>query len=191
MPRGIGIKHGIQIPQGTAFGKWRVVGEPQKKRGHALWFPCKCACDRTEKLVTSASLRAGTSTRCRLCADEANALRQAQYGSAFRQLLGRYKASARQRDLPWALTGEQFRTLTSSPCFYTGRLPSAVIVSLGGDRYQYNGVDRLDSRVGYTIANCVPCCAAANIAKNTLSFDEFSALIKEICCQLESNSPKG
>ena len=39
------------------------------------------------------------------------------------------KLGAKRRNLPWELTEEQFRTLTISPCYYTGREPSNVFTS--------------------------------------------------------------
>ena len=47
-----------------------------------------------------------------------------------------------------------------------GKLLSSTIVDC-------NGIDRLDSNLGYTLENCVPCCKYCNIAKNTMLVDEF------------------
>jgi hypothetical protein len=94
---------------------------------------------------------------------------------AFRTLLRRYKGGAKDRSIKWTLTDEEFLGLTSSPCFYTGRLPSSESRSEKSNLglYLYNGIDRLDSSKGYTKDNCVPCCKQANFAKHTQSFDEF------------------
>ncbi len=97
-------------------------------------------------------------------------------GSAFRKLLCHYKAAARHRNLPWELTDEQFRLLTSSPCFYTGSKPSTVSKADSGEIYLYNGIDRLDSKLGYTWENCVPCCGEVNLLKRGLPYDRFVGL---------------
>jgi len=47
----------------------------------------------------------------------------------------------------------------------------------------YNGVDRLDSSIGYTVSNCVASCGDANLAKQSLTYDEFIALCKEIAAR--------
>lgn len=57
---------------GRRFGRWTVTAPARRRTssGHAYWH-CRCACG-TETEVRGASLRTGTSTRCRPCADEIN-----------------------------------------------------------------------------------------------------------------------
>lgn len=43
-----------------------------------------------------------------------------------------------------------------------------------------NGIDRLDSNIGYNIENCVTCCKQCNIMKNVWSEKDFLNKIKEI-----------
>lgn len=43
-----------------------------------------------------------------------------------------------------------------------------------------NGIDRIDSEVGYTKENTVPCCKYCNTAKNTMSYNEFIEWIKRV-----------
>ena len=47
-----------------------------------------------------------------------------------------------------------------------------------------NGIDRIDSTLGYTSANTVPCCSLCNSMKSTLSPDNFIAHIKQILFHL-------
>ena len=37
----------------------------------------------------------------------------------------------------------------------------------------YNGIDRLDSSLGYTKDNIVTCCKICNYAKNKMKFEDF------------------
>lgn len=37
-----------------------------------------------------------------------------------------------------------------------------------------NGIDRVDSSIGYTIQNSVPCCKICNYAKHNLTLEEFT-----------------
>jgi hypothetical protein len=39
--------------------------------------------------------------------------------------------------------------------------------------YIYNGIDRIDSSIGYILSNCRPCCRTCNVAKSDLSETEF------------------
>ena len=43
---------------------------------------------------------------------------------------------------------------------------------------KFNGIDRIDSNIGYTVNNCVPCCTICNHMKNDLTTDEFYNHIK-------------
>lgn len=37
----------------------------------------------------------------------------------------------------------------------------------------HNGIDRIDSNIGYITSNCVTCCGGCNIAKGKKTPDEF------------------
>lgn len=97
-----------------------------------------------------------------------------------RNVLASYRINAATRGLAWELTEEQFKELTSSPCYYTGRAPSNIERSKAGEVYIYNGLDRIDSTKGYTIDNVVPCCLHVNLAKNNWSEDEFYQMVKDV-----------
>lgn len=99
--------------------------------------------------------------------------------AAFNHLYVEYQGGARKRGISWELTKEQFRELTSSPCYYTGRLPSQIKRAAGGD-YIYNGVDRLDSSKGYTVDNCVPCIGRVNEMKMDSAYEEFIELCRAV-----------
>ena len=45
---------------------------------------------------------------------------------------------------------------------------------------KHNGVDRLDSSIGYEKFNCAPCCFKCNRAKDTMSSEEFIDHIERI-----------
>lgn len=48
-------------------------------------------------------------------------------------------------------------------------------------RYTYNGVDRLDSSMGYTPDNCVPCCWECNNMKGaSLTEEEMMAVAETL-----------
>lgn len=84
--------------------------------------------------------------------------------------LSRYKKGARIRDLDFELEKEEFDKLVIDKCFYCGEK----------DNVKLNGVDRINSEIGYNKDNCVPCCSMCNYLKNNLSQDEFFNKIKHI-----------
>lgn len=99
-------------------------------------------------------------------------------------MINSYKKATRNRGLAWELTDEDFERLTLLACFYCGQKPSTVqkpqrSTYEGGD-FVHNGLDRMDSNIGYTLENVVPCCAICNYAKSDLPFDDFMAWIARL-----------
>ena len=43
----------------------------------------------------------------------------------------------------------------------------------------YNGLDRKDNNIGYSLDNCIPACHTCNRMKMDLSYDEFMTKIKQ------------
>lgn len=41
-----------------------------------------------------------------------------------------------------------------------------------------NGIDRVDNDKGYVPGNVSPCCWVCNIAKGTMSLDEWAEMVK-------------
>jgi hypothetical protein len=44
----------------------------------------------------------------------------------------------------------------------------------------YNGIDRMNSTLGYTPVNTVPCCKVCNFTKGARSYEEFAIWISNI-----------
>lgn len=76
---------------------------------------------------------------------------------------------------------DTYCNLTHSKCKYCGEQHSNCVKDKKHDiYYQYNGIDRLDSSVGYTQENCVPCCKTCNCAKLCMSEEQFHEWIKRV-----------
>ena len=58
------------------------------------------------------------------------------------------------------ITQSEFNTLSSSNCFYC-------------DKIGPNGIDRINNKVGYNLANCVSACKHCNYVKGDLSLEDF------------------
>lgn len=94
--------------------------------------------------------------------------------SGFNRLFVVYKQGAKNRKLSFNLTVEQFRKLTSSVCFYCGQPPSKISkIARSRKQYIYNGIDRKDNILGYTIENSIPCCEMCNKMKNIYNIEMF------------------
>jgi hypothetical protein len=86
----------------------------------------------------------------------------------------KYEREAKERNLNFDLSIEQFDEITQQPCFYCG--------DFGKERngVKYNGVDRINSLDGYNISNCVPCCETCNRMKMNHDLMDFLEHVKKI-----------
>jgi hypothetical protein len=81
-----------------------------------------------------------------------------------------YKRCAIVKQLSFEITQEDFITLVKLPCDYCG-----IIQEKG-----FNGIDRIDSTIGYINDNCVSCCAMCNFMKGCLDKDIFIERVEHI-----------
>ena len=182
---------------GSKFGRLLVIeylGKKEREKAPPVGrYRCTCDCgNEVERNHSCLTQRQTVSCGC--WSGEKISLRCRKEDTAFKDLWHSYRKGARERELQWELTLEQFRILTSSPCFYTGRIPAQEArssalnkrIKQGKDDldrrwvYLYNGIDRLNSSKGYTIDNCVPCCKDVNTMKMALGKEDFIALCKEV-----------
>ena len=81
-----------------------------------------------------------------------------------------YKRNAELKQLIFEITQEEHLELVKSPCTYCG-----IIQEKG-----FNGIDRIDSTIGYVNDNCVSCCAMCNYMKGCLNKDIFIQRVEHI-----------
>lgn len=86
-----------------------------------------------------------------------------------------YRNNAKRRGIDFNLTPDEFKFLVSQPCHYCGGNSKDRFAKSRG-----NGIDRKDSSKGYTIDNCVPCCATCNFVKNKMSYNDFILYIRQL-----------
>lgn len=97
-------------------------------------------------------------TQCAVCSPE----------KLFRQ----YAYKAKQRNLTFSLTLQEFETLTAAECHYCGDLAL--------------GIDRVDNRIGYNSRNSVSCCADCNFMKRNMLAHKFIYRAQRIAQHQES-----
>lgn len=108
--------------------------------------------------------------------------------SGFKQVVRQYKIGASQRGIDFLLSESDMKRLTQSNCFYCNAVPAREAFctkqrtreAAERSKYIYNGIDRVDSSKPYILENCVPCCRVCNLAKNNLSFEEFTAYLDNL-----------
>ena len=181
---------------GQRFGQLVVLEQAEgRATNRSAYWLCQCDCGN-KTVVRGNSLRRGDTKSCGCLGEESRAqsqvARRLPLGEAcFRHLFASYKKGARNRDLAFELTREQFRRLTEMPCWYCGAGPAQVkhLEQCYGD-YIYNGIDRVDNTQGYTPENCVPCCKMCNVKKGVLGYDEFLEWVHRIAEHRELFSPR-
>ena len=135
------------------------------------YWDCVCKCGVVYPYAGQA-LRNGHAKRCKACGRPTSRV----IGMASNELYAHYRADARRkgknRSISFDLTPEQFKGLISRDCFYCGIEPKQV-VKRPHEILLWNGIDRVNSKVGYVFENCVPCCKICNYAKHNLSREEF------------------
>lgn len=152
------------------------VSSKRKRPNSFVLWRVRCDCGK-EKLVTSNSLRLGTVT----CGCTTGRWKRYESGEAARRsVLRYYRYSAKNRHFDWQLTDDDFFILTRADCHYCGVAPSKV-ASLKSGCYVYNGIDRKENSLGYTLENSVTCCEICNLAKRDLSYDDFIDYLRRVC----------
>lgn len=170
------------IPIGTRFGRLVVVGQAEDiGKLKTTAYKCKCDCGNTI-IVKASSLRRGQ----RFCRNCSCKLPKGEAG--FNALFKRYKHDAKDRGYVFELAEDEFRKLVTSHCAYCGTLPYSIHrvnhayyggAGAHGD-FVYNGVDRMNSDLGYTSDNVVSCCKRCNWAKRDMSYDEFMDWLDQV-----------
>jgi len=62
------------------------------------------------------------------------------------------------------LTFEQWAEIKNKPCYLCGKTIEEIRPGL----MKLNGIDRVDSNVGYLHSNCMPCCKKCNLIKRNI-----------------------
>lgn len=169
---------------GKKFHKLLVIrlSDTRNKQGKPQWV-CKCDCGSEKKVVvTTNNLTAGNVKSCGCLRKNQVKKHYLEEGvAAFNALFTQYKRRAKKNKLSFTLTKGEFLNITQQPCFYCGVLPKQRNKCPGynGD-FIYNGIDRVDNKLGYTKENSVPCCGTCNMMKNTLPYNKFIEHIKKI-----------
>jgi hypothetical protein len=184
----------LDIKPGDKIGRLTVVAEiPKDPNGknqslrerRRFLFSCECGGETT---TTWGSAQSCGCLQREIAKRIGFSRRKPEGEACMHALWVGYINSSTQRALEFTLTKDEFKTITSSNCFYCGSEPKAV--KKGGrfrkwnGEYYYNGIDRVDNMLGYTVANSVPCCFACNQAKHVSMQPVFFDWIKRVHANL-------
>lgn len=180
---------------GERYGRLIVLEYYGKdKRGKHLWR-CKCDCGN-EKVVVADNLSSGKSNSCGCLKREFLARKGNQFGlftdrriAVFRVQYSHIKRR-HKKFIGEIFSFDDFVKKSESPCYYCGmewsrelqdRRNETIKDGLISDTVvRCNGIDRIDSNIGYTSENTVSCCKYCNTAKNTMTQEQFKEWIVRV-----------
>lgn len=180
---------------GKRYGRLLVVEYAGKdNRGKHLW-KCKCDCGN-EKIVVGDNLSSGKSNSCGCLKTEFLKRRGNQFGlfENREEVIMKVQYShlkRRHSRFPGKIISfDEFLEKSMQKCFYCGleyskeiqdRRNECISDGLFSDTVvKCNGIDRIDSKIGYTSENTVPCCKYCNTAKSTMSQSDFMKWVKRV-----------
>ncbi len=173
------------------FGKLTVIKKHEKRNSNnrILW---ECLCECGENCIISGDQlnrgnKGGNGIPTRSCGCLRNNAHNkiqnretAMWKRLFKStIIKRSKKSGYNSDI----TYDTFVELSKSGCHYCGLKNSSYykdICESSNFILYYNGLDRIDSNIGYYLYNVVSCCKHCNCAKNIMSKVEFMNFIKRV-----------
>lgn len=149
---------------------------------------CKCICGAIKEIRKDSLFDKRENKRIKSCGCKQNLNRHKKpksEDSMYNLLYRNCKCSSRYRNLKFSLSLHEHKSLVIQNCYYCGSSPTinqrvGKNGKLVGTPIPYNGIDRINSDVGYTLENCVPCCPMCNKMKMEQSTDEFMKKLLEI-----------
>ena len=183
---------------GKRYGRLLVISYAGKTTHRDHTWHCLCDCGGT-KIVRGGNLASNKSRSCGCLQREFLAKNGARFGleedrelallkQQYSHLKKRHKLKKWNGDV---LPFQSFVKKAKSPCKYCGIKYSKEIEDrfnesrnkkrLSDYVLKVNGLDRVDSDLGYTDANTSPCCTVCNFAKRTMPVQEFYAWLKRVC----------
>lgn len=145
-------------------------------------FKVICQCG-VEKVIDAGNLKKGVKS-CSCQRNEqsaANGKTRRTVEGYINYLYGENRRSSKNRGLSFELTKDEFKVLITNNCKYCDLAPTLRCkVSTVGIPTEINGIDRVNSDLGYINSNCVSCCTQCNTMKMDYTKTEFLNKIKEI-----------
>lgn len=157
---------------------------------------CKCDCGEILKKVVLSKLKDNSVKCCKNCSFKNRELNKEKIVSQLEQLynnniVNRCKNS--KKEIINNLSFEDFKLLTSQNCYYCNEEPKTCLrfkhrKYLNTTEIKINGIDRINSNIGYSIENCVSCCTICNKMKSDLEQSEFYLKIEKIMNTLKNRN---
>lgn len=161
-----GFSHSHRQPSGQIRAVWNAI----------------CDCGKPVKISTSNFTHGETkSCGCYIADRRKKGMITPNPESAGLEQYNQTKNKALKRNKEFNLTYEQYKEIATKDCTYCGAPPYEKYSQVKNSaKIKLNGIDRVNTKKGYTIDNCVPCCGTCNTMKMDKSLEEFLTKISEI-----------
>ena len=160
----------------------RIKTERRNKYCKITYFICKCICGK-QKHILANNVKQGSIKSCGCKKTEITKKKiQKYYTKKYTHPVeGRFFSDYKCHGKEFLLSFKEFIKLVNSNCYYCGAVPSLLRGNKTKSRTKLlNGIDRLDSSIGYVFNNCVPCCTTCNKAKAEMTVEQFRSWIVKI-----------
>lgn len=192
IPNAIKIANALEIPieelgittEKISFNKDTITYSKKYTKGQEIYYYGICKCGN-ELYISESDVFNRMRTKCKKCTAQ-KISDESIYNLSnidIERLDTLFQNSVVKRSVKLGvrctLTLHDYIKLVTSDCYYCGEKPNQEKI-INGKLFRHNGIDRLDSKKGYERDNVVPCCKTCNMAKGSLTEEEFKALINKI-----------
>lgn len=106
-----------------------------------------------------------------------------------------YRRGAKIRNLKFCLTKQEFGSFLFKPCYYCNSAPLGTYIGKktkikNKEIVKYNGIDRVNNKLGYNMHNCVTCCKICNKIKSKFGAEDYKIWLQNIAANYLLNSKK-
>jgi hypothetical protein len=185
---------------GMVFGKLTVIGQATERGNKKqIKWNCRCECE-SYHTVTGESLRGGKSKSCGCFKYEPTNKIKDRKIAILRYQYAQIQKRHRKKPKSTIISVEEYISIVCSPCYYCECESSIELEDrrcwtkskglISDTKVKINGIDRINSDIGYTSENSVPCCKYCNTAKNVFTREEFKQWIVRAYNYYASNPNK-
>lgn len=176
------------LKSGQVFGRLTVLGKDEKRSEEAKkpYYLCQCSCGSPVKSILKQSLvdkRKSTKSCGCIVKEKAGFEKDRQLALkklVYLKIKDRH-IKVLKDDISNIISFDDFCNIIEQNCYYCGTSKSSYLKDRSTvEVLYYNGLDRIDSNLGYRKNNVVPACKVCNIAKAEMTQEEFKAFLIRI-----------
>lgn len=147
----------------------------------------ECPICRKDWKTRFCRVKSGNAKKCKSCSSKITGQKVGKLGlstsnwGAKKRAVMLIKKNAIDRKKSFNLTLEYALNIITQNCHYCNDEPTQIKnTTINFIPFYHNGIDRKNNDIGYEIGNCLPCCVKCNVAKSTMTYEDFKNLINKI-----------